>query len=357
MMHKRPLLRFIVKSLLAAAPVLAVAALYLWRDPFGVVHPYERAFTVVDGVAVNKNAGFVAVESFKRHNARLHYNAFILGSSMSQYYRAQWWQRHLPPQASVCHLDASMETVEGLLNKMRFVNRHGARIEHALIVMEEEMLHREPSTTRLLWLQHPATTPQHDWLDFHNAFFNAFKQWPYFKFAIAPHRYAHELEQRGMMTGDIPARIEDINESYYPVLDSLIEHHPEQFFTPSKLAGMRHTELPQPIRPAIEGKRLRQLLALRALLERNRTSFIIIVPPRYHRPTLHPVDLAMLRQIFGVENVHDFSRDSALNDNPRLYYDQPAHLIASRCKLLLDSAYCEKTFIKAIKLGNFVNKR
>lgn len=339
MKPEKPLRRFILRSLLAAMPVFIVVALYIGSDPYSVVRGYREPYGPSDTLAVNYNAGYVSIETYKRYNATRRFNAFILGSSMSQNYKAEWWKAHLPADASVCHLDASMESVEGIKNKLLFLERDGAPVRYALVVMEEEMFHRSPRDNEHLFAQHPATTSAASWIPFQLTFFKAFKRPEFVAYAIAPKRFTHLMDEAGILMGNLPCRIEEINENYYARFDSLIAANPDEFFTPQRLANRRFRELPRPLAPAIDAERLAQLQEMKALFERQHTQYVIIIPPRYQRVPLHCLDRAALEDVFGSERVFDFSTYKEMSDDPRCYYDNPAHLISSKCKMLLDSVY------------------
>ncbi len=337
--NKNTLTRFILRTLLAALPVLVFITLYAASDPFGVVHAYHPPYAPGDTLAINFNAGYVAIESYRKHNPERHYNAFILGSSMSQNYKAEWWKEHLPDDASVCHFDASMETIEGIRNKLLFLERDGAPVRYALVVIEEEMLHRTPNEQGHLFVQHPATTSSWQWVPFHLTFLKAFKQPALVEHAIAPRHAVQGLLDAKLVSGDLPRRIESINESYYAEFDSLIAANPDAFFNPERLAKRRFRELPRPLCPAIDDALRLQLSEIKAIFDRQGTQYLILIPPRYQRVTLNSYDRCSLQEIFGARHVFDFSNYAPMADDPRCYYDNPAHLIAAKCKELLDSAY------------------
>lgn len=336
---KKTLTSFIVRTLLAVIPVAIFAILYVISDPFGVVHGYRPPYAPGDTLAINFNAGYVAIESYRKHNPERHYNAFILGSSMSQNYKASWWKAHLPADASVCHLDASMETVEGIRNKLLMLERDGTPIRYALVVIEEEMLHRTPDEQSHLFAQHPATTSPWQWVPFHLTFFKSFKQPALVAHAIAPRHTTQALLNAKLVSGNLPQRIEEMNESYYGRFDSIIATDPNAFFTPERLAKRRFNELPRPLAPAIDARLNTRLREIRGVFDRQGTQYLILIPPRYRRVTLNAYDHCTLNEIFGSKNVFDFSDYAPMANDPRCYYDNPAHLIAAKCKILLDSAY------------------
>ena len=335
--------RFVLRSLVALLPVLLLVALYVIKDPFRVLRPGDGAATPVDTVALTVNTGYQSVETFKRHNAELHYDSFIFGSSLSGYYRVGDWKKHLPEGASPIHFNASRETLQGILNKLHFLASRGVHVAHALIVMEDEMLQRKPLDSDVLYVQHPQTTPKVSWWEFHQLYFNAFRHPELVAFTLWPSQATARLVlERGYATTDIPDRIEPVNESYYAWADSLISVDAGAFYTSAHLAKYSHPLRKQPctdkVTPAVEDL-LRQIA--RALKEQG-TDYQIIIPPHYATEAISSADLFALESIFGNERVHDYSHDPVMGGDLHYYYDD-GHLIASVCAQLMDSAYAAVT--------------
>ena len=166
--------KFIMRTLVAALPLLLLVGIYVVRDPFHVVHPVAST-EHGDSVVAGNNAGVIAVQTYLAHNCERRYDSFIFGSSMSQNYKAAYWQPYIDKNASILHFDASGESLDGIINKMRVLNEHGSTIKNALIIIEEEMLHRPPHENEILYVQHPATSGASRWFHFHTLFFNAFR--------------------------------------------------------------------------------------------------------------------------------------------------------------------------------------
>jgi len=335
----RGMRRFVLLTLLAAAPVLVMLAAYIVTDPFHVVKPYSgHAYVPGDTVALTVNTGYVSVESFQYYNPSRHYNSFIFGSSLSGYYRVDDWLRHLPAGASACHFNASRETLHGILNKLHYLAQRDVPVRHALIVMEEEMLRREPIDNDVLYVQHPRTTRAVSWWKFHQLYFNAFRHPQVALYALFPRWMTQQVLDDGYATTDIPDRIEPYNESYYGWADSLIAVNPQAFFTPQHIARYRlpvkMMPCPDRMTPAIH----QRLQDIAALLHDRGTDYQVIIPPHYGYEAISDADLADLEAIFGANRVHDYSRDADLGTNLRYYYDD-GHLIAAQCARLMDSTY------------------
>lgn len=339
---KEPIKKFCFRTLLAALPVFLFMALYVIVDPFHIIHPVTTDAQGRDSVMVSNNAGFTSIETYLLHDDQYHYDSFIFGSSMSQNFKASYWKPYLDSTASILHLDASMETLTGIINKMRFLNRHGTTIKNALIVIEAEMLGRRPLDDDILHTQHPATTGALNWINVHARFFNAFRNIDLVKQALLPSQHSNGLQQEGIINDIAPNRVDHLNEMYYADIDSIIAVNPSKFFTPERLAKHKRATLPAASQPAIDEAVEAQLMTIKHILDENHSRYIIIIPPRATYPQLKWHDLWVMRAIFGEDKVHDFSGVPELVNDQRAYYDKAAHLISAKCKLLLDSAYYEQ---------------
>lgn len=334
--------KFCLRTLLASLPVFLLMAFYAFVDPFHIVHPITSDEQGRDSVIVGSNSGFTSVETYLLYNGKYHYDSFIFGSSMSQIFKASYWKTYLDSTASILHFDASSETLTGIINKMNFLNDNGTTIKNALIVIEVEMLGRQPIENNILFIQHPATSGTKNWFKLHTLHFNAFRDLTQVKYTLFPSRFKEEMLNHNMLANNAPDRIAQLNEMYYGKIDSIISECPDNFFTPQLLAKRKHAILSIVSQPAIDENVEEHLKHIKQILDKNRTNYIILVPPCNNRPQLQWQDLWTIKAIFGDEKVHDFSSHPDLVFNERAYYDNLGHLISAKCKMLLDSAYYEQ---------------
>ncbi len=339
-MKRGSISHFITRTLIAALPLAMLVVTYLLTDPFRVIRHYDDGTGArSDTVRFSVNAGWVAITNFERYQPTYRYDSFIFGSSMSQNFSVAHWQQYLPEGSRAYHMDQSMETIEGMTDKLRWLLSRGDTVRHALIIIEQEMLLREPIDDDFLFARPPQTlTLPFATVRFHITAFNSFKDPDFlsWRFTDGDIRSAWGLR---FATTDIQDRIKECNESYYARFDSLIAVDPEEYYTPERLRRIDVTVEPTPERPAIDRHRLDRLLSLRDMLHRHHSDYNIIIVPRFKRTMLHPSDRAVLIALFGAGRVHDFSHDTVLADNPHYYYDHAAHPTSATCRLLLDLTY------------------
>lgn len=339
-MKRHSITHFALRTLLATLPMIVFVGTYAVLDPFKVVHRCDEVNQSRDSLSLGKNAGFESIVSLERNlKAGRSYDSFIMGSSMSQAYTVESWKQYLPQGASVFHLDASEETLQGMVDKINYLNRKGIVVKNALIVIEEAMLHRDVCDNNFLFVRPWSTTGEVSWLEFQLQFFNAYKTPLMVKYSVCPNRYQKEMIQRRYATTLIHEHTDATNENIFAHIDSIIANDAATYFTPQRLRANHYEPLPGVARPGITEARERELVQLSQLLKANGTHYCVLIPPRYNRQVLHPHDLALLNQHLGSSNVCDLSRHPYAS-TPTAYYDWAAHLTTTRCDTLLMEAYC-----------------
>lgn len=339
---KNTIYKFTILSILAALPVAVFIGIYIWLDPFRIIHTYEPYFSDADPMHVGWNKSFVSTDNFNRHYEKEKYNSYIFGSSRSINYLASDWRRHLPDNASIYHFDASSETLTGILYKIKYIKSKGLNIENALIILDIELLPREEDHENHLFIQHPDLTPEHDFLKFHMTFFNVFRQRAFLKALYDLKRYDFQeyMVATGILTLHNPSYDPITNEESYPATDSLIRVASEKYYTPERLSQFpKNTdEIPTPAYLEAGGKPYDTLNRIKGELGNN-CDYYIIVSPTIKLLRLNPSDLESLRKIFGSGRVFDFSGKNKISGDYHSYYDDKSHSRPEICKILIDSIY------------------
>ena len=83
--------RFIITiSLSIVIPLILLAGIYIWTDPFRCVHPFD----INDVDATNRE--YLSTELFLRNYPTYHYNSFIFASSRGGGLNTYQWKQYLP---------------------------------------------------------------------------------------------------------------------------------------------------------------------------------------------------------------------------------------------------------------------
>ena len=331
--------KFILRSLLALAPVAAYVGLYAALDPFKINRPYNGV-SVAPGDSLERipNKRYVAIEGLKYYNDRYHYDSFIFGSSISNNFTVEAWKRHLPPDASVYHFTAGANTLTGIRDELRYLIDHGIPVRHALLIMEDEMFQRQPRLNEMPYMPHPDVSSQVSWLHFHFVHFNAFRD-PYMLLynLVSWPWVGQQLVMDGKMVSVPSGRDEVHNEDSSLGLDSIIISNPNNYyFNMPWLIEMQPQ--PKPMQLSIDSSNEPVLREIAELLNNNHIDYVIIVPPRFRSQPMSAIDHAALCEIMGSDHVNDFSGDSSLIHDLHSYYDG-VHILTYRCTEMIDSCY------------------
>lgn len=83
---------------------------------------------------------------------------------------------------------------------------------------------------------------------------------------------------------------------------------------------------------------IKLLSEIAKVFQDHHTKYKIIISPEYKQIRLNPADVEQLKEIFGAENVYDFSGINKYTNNIRNYYEG-SHYRPCLGRQLLDSVY------------------
>jgi hypothetical protein len=342
MSERKELEKFTVRSLLFLAPFLALAAPFLAFDPFRILYRYDDYYDQHGEPHVNLNRDYVSTELYLANREREEYDAFVFGNSRSSAFLCGDWAAHLDA-ARPFHFDAYGESLAGIWGKVRLIDELEGSLRYALLLLDRETL--ETTVHRgHLFIKHPAVS-DNSWWDFYKTSAKAYLSDLFFL------KYAYLRlfgQSRGYMAGsaDNPF-IDDImveftpgtNDLYLRHLDEQIRDDPDAYyrehadqFQPRDLAGR---ETPGPV---IGDAQLKQLRDIATIFRKHGTESAVVISPLYDQLPFDPEDLALLRAIFGPEQVYDYSGVNAITADLHSYFE-PSHYRPNVARRILDEIY------------------
>lgn len=313
--------RFLIAILLfIAIPLIILAGVYLWTDPFRCLHDFD-----IKDIDIT-NREYLSTELFLRNEPTYHYNSFIFSSSRGGGLNTYQWKQYLLEGAHPFLFQAWSETVTGIELKMNYLNEHHIPIDNALILIDI------PETFRKEQLPHEALSLKHYLFTGHSKFeYNVVQFW---NFIQKPSLWSHNIKKRvhdtkiACESDTIANDWEGKNRFNYtdlPPQDSLkncSEMTRHTFFEKIKHAN-NAVEMSEPL---ITKRFEKQLCHIRAIMDENHTDYHIIVTPApcYTNPAINPQDLSMLQEVFGEERVHDYSGKNEMTEDYNNFSD-PGH--------------------------------
>lgn len=305
------------KVFLLTLPGWLLLILYFVLDPFRVLYHYNDFSGTLISIP---NRDYVSTQMYLNTYRQRRYSSFILGNSRTLAFRVRDWSRHTGDTAAF-HFDASSESLYGVWKKLEFLDAHGARLRHVLLVADPSLLAQTENVNTHLARKDPRLTGE--WpLGF---------QWAFLRAYFSNHFYVKYLKRRltGKYTPDMAGLLEGRRVVYDPRTNDLSLPELEQRIRADSLGYYDSIPSlgPRPARPAVASAvigpaQLQQLEAVGRILRRHQTRFHLVLSPVYQQEAVNPADVAALQRIFGPASVHDFSGKNRFTQERGNYYEQ-----------------------------------
>lgn len=335
--------KLVLKVGLLAVPALLVLLSYILGDPFKVVLRYDNYYEDYNrnfkGHYVELCRSYITVEHYLRTRTEGQYDSFIFGSSRSRAFLSPEWKLYLDPDAKPYHMDAYWESIFGIRGKVFLLDRLGDPIRNALVVLDAEVLNQTRDHWLHIFLQHPAVSHR-SWLRFHLIHFRQYlteffwlKYWD-FRLTGRYRPYMHDT------FADLHADYDPKTNDLYPVSaeremdadpDGYIRRHARDYRSRSFAKSL------------YEGDRIGQvqismLNDIAAVFRRHGTRVKVVLSPNFNQVPVSRGDLAILRDVFGKENVYDYSGANAFTNDTHNFYDW-SHFRLSVAREILRQVY------------------
>ena len=119
--------------------MLPIVVAYVIIDPFHCQR-YHHEPAKLD---IERSRGFTAINCFDHFNDSIHYDSFIIGSSVAGCYDIEHWQTYLPTGSQPIHINNSCQTTRQLLLNCRYIASK-APMRHVLIVLTPQFYNFRP---------------------------------------------------------------------------------------------------------------------------------------------------------------------------------------------------------------------
>jgi hypothetical protein len=329
--------RFCGRLLLFASPLLLWFAAYVVLDPFQVIRPLRH-----DGsptrVVRNKSSYSTSVY-LDQLGARPH-DSFIFGNSRTLAFRAADWEQHLPAGSNILLFDGHGESLYGMHAKVELIHRNGGPLRNALVLIcPGKTFKPMKDADTHLHIAHPAVSGLGRFR-YHRVFLQA---WGADQFFI---KYLDMIlfgTYRSYMEGAIRNREEvDFDprtaERIMPI-EAEIAADPNGYYARND-SIFRRTDststryAPRSIGPEHEAA----LRRMRSIFDEHGTDHHIVISPLYDQLALDRTDLALLKEVFGRERVHDHSGVNAITLDRRNYLEA-SHYRSHVGRMIMQAIY------------------
>ena len=286
-------------------PIVVLLVVYLITDPFRMLHPFSLHYFD------ETNRDYLSSELFLRNDSIHHYNSFIFGSSRCCGFNTYQWKHYLPEGARQYLFQAWGETLTGIEQKIDYLDENGNSIDNAIVMFDI------PGTFGKKQLPKEVLSIKH--YRFSGQSLLAFQSYLFLGFAQKPSKWFSSIKQyNNPIMKDFPADTisndwvinnRDADISVQPPKDSLKDCSAitrDVFF--KEIEDKTDLDLKEN-EPLITNVFFNQLNHIKAVFDKHQTDYRIIISPAYcyNHPQINAEDLKILQDIFGENNVFDYS--------------------------------------------------
>lgn len=258
---------------------------------------------------------------FLNNRSRYHYNSFVFGSSRTLAFRPGSWARYLPSGSSPYMFDANIESVYGIYTKLRFLDSLQVHIDNALIILcTDASFMFDANNDGHLFIKDPKTSGESELafqLTFYKAYLNSNFLVSYYRYLITKKVTASMskyLEYRRIsydtITNEI--RILDQEEEISKNITAYYKARKKIFYPQ---AG-EHIDTSR----QIDSRRLFMLGEIKRILEKNHTSYKVVISPLYDQLKFNEADFTILKSLFE-NHLYDFSGSNYFTNDKHNYYE------------------------------------
>ena len=313
--------KFIYRVILFFLPIIILVVTFLILDPFKVFHEYDSYYK---NNLVTLNRELVCLRTYKKYREQEQFDSFIFGSSRSQAYKCELWQNYLTQGSKPFHFDAGGEGVYGVRNKVKYIDSIGAKLDNALVIVDREFLVRTKNRAGHIFVSPPEFT-NGSMTEYYMLFLNTSLNLKFMAAYIdckifGTHRpYMSDL----IIKTNYPSRANDVNCDFWYSRDEHIKkdsigYYKELF---DKKVFYKRPSQKKKDRCDVSQLEVSQLTEIKEIFSKNNTNYKIIISPMYDQFPLEQDQVDLLENIFGAQNVYNFSGKNGLTEPISNYYE------------------------------------
>lgn len=336
--------KLIKRSLLVLIPYLLIGIVYIYMDPFQVVFKYKEYYNTNGPF---DNIDYVATEIYERNFGESKYDSFIFGSSRSQAFKAKKWETYI--KGKPFHFGVMGEGIWGINKKIHYLHQRGIRVKNAIVLLDRSCLGEIKNPSGILFIKHPHTSEE-GWESFHLAFVKAFLQDFFFikyirykYFGIEPPAESGVVDRRKM---GYDAHYNDV---YYEWHDEAIKKDSVAFFNHlSEIISCSKKDTAYDVE-YINNKNYYLIEEIADMFKQDNTNVKVILGPFHDRIFFNRSDLKKLQDLFGKENVFDYTGINEFTAHVYNFYDAP-HFRPRVANAIMDSIYLQNKTSSKIRV-------
>ncbi|MBS1659481.1 MAG: hypothetical protein JST68_00375 [Bacteroidetes bacterium] len=314
----------LIKLAIFSIPFLILIGLYIYWDPFKVVRHYDHYYTNGKPSLISLNRDYVSTETWVQQYPRYQYDSYIFGNSRSKFYEVNTWSRYIGADTSRCyHFDGSAESLFGIAGKMRYIASQNRKIKNALFVIDNSVLNKADNSGGHIFVKDPLTSGENP-LAFQVDVGKDFFEFSFLR-AFIDYKVSGQIKEymtKNFLLDDRPFFYDSVtNELKLTSIEALIHKDTGAYYGPRKKYFTPRDSVQQIYPAVVKTEQLKLLKEIKEILQKDGTSYKIVISPLYDQKKLNLADLQILHELFGKENVFDFSGINTYTSSRYNYYE------------------------------------
>jgi hypothetical protein len=320
--EKYILRRFILKLFLLFFPFSIFFVIYLYNDPFMVLRDYK----CYDHSEVFLNESVVGWNMYLNNRDTIPFDSFIMGNSCTMAFPCKEWEKYLDSGRAM-RLFGNAESMSAICQKLQALDKSGAPIKNVLMILDKESLNQYQPSSKYTAILPPFVSGISK-LNYQETFFQAFL-YPSFLIPYLDYKINHKYKpyMDGIINTYGYVRDSISNDAINP-RDALIGEEGEKYwenrkdeFQNKRDAGYRNGKYNEAT-PVLFSNQISLLTKIKKICLKHNTSLKIIISPDFNQVNMNKEDIKILCNMFGKENVFDFSGINEYTADVHNYYEQ-----------------------------------
>ncbi len=288
---------------------------------------------------INLNRGFVSTQIYTQYKDSFHYDSFLFGSSRSGFFRIDDWLKHIPDSSSCFHFDGYGESLYLIHKKILYIDGR-SKINNAIICIDRDVLMQaEPYYSHLHYTP-PKLVDNDNYLSFQFEYIKTYLQPEFFR-AFAGFKLTNKIKPYMVETGII-----DTMPYHYDLKHNEVGRQRSSdiidtsYYTEKVVAAfakVNRTKEQTYFDNSIKEKQRLLLTDIKNVLDKNNTSYRVVINPMYDQKKLSVEDMTFLKSLFK-DNLYDFSGINKFTDSYYNYTD-PSHFRAFVASKIMEIMY------------------
>lgn len=313
--------KFIFKLLIILSPIVIAIVILIFTDAYKVLWNYKDYYK---NSFIELNREMVCLRMYDNHRKEEKFDSFIFGSSRSQAFHCEEWSKYLDENAKPFHFDAHGEGIYGIAKKIEYIDKLGDNIKNAIIVVDRTILSVNKNRREKHLSISPPELSGESKVHYYYTFIKGQLN---YKFLLSYFDYSIFRTYRDYMEGIVlNNKYPYINNSnncdiWYGNEEEIKNDSLNYYFSLKQKGVFYDRPLNNYKKCTITELEVEQLKSIKHIFSLHKTEYKIIISPNYDQIILEKEQVELLENVFGKENIYNYSGKNRLTESIGNYYE------------------------------------